>query len=107
MISWKNPDSEDRYLGFEEYIRLGIMDALDAISAIIPNTKIHGVGYCLGGTLMTMAAAAMARDGDSAVESVTFFATQIDFEDAGELLLFIDESEVTFLEDLMWDKGYL
>lgn len=107
MISWKNPGSEDRDLGFEEYIRLGIMDALDAISAIIPNTKVHGVGYCLGGTLMTMAAAAMARDGDERLKSVTFFATQIDFEDAGELLLFIDESEITFLEDLMWDKGYL
>lgn len=107
MISWKNPDSRDRDLGFEEYLNLGIMDALDAISAIVPKEKIHAVGYCLGGSLLSMAAAAMARDGDDRLKTVTLFASQVDFEDAGELLLFIDESQITFLEDVMWDHGYL
>ncbi len=107
MISWKNPDSNDRELGFEDYIQLGVMDALQAISKIIPKTKIHGVGYCLGGTLLSMAAAAMARDGNSLLKTVTLFASQVDYEEAGELLYFIDESQITFIEDIMWDKGYL
>lgn len=107
MISWKNPDSKDRGLGFEEYLNLGIMDAINAISAIIPNEKINAVGYCLGGTLLSMAAAAMARDGDERLRTVTLFASQVDYEDAGELLLFIDESQITFLEDVMWEHGYL
>ena len=83
------------------------MDALDAISAIIPKRKIHAVGYCLGGTLLSMAASPMGRDGDDRLKTVTLFASQVDYEDAGELLLFIDESQITFLEDVMWDKGYL
>ncbi|MBP9682402.1 MAG: alpha/beta fold hydrolase [Bacteriovorax sp.] len=107
MISWKNPDSNDRDLGFEEYVNLGIMDALNAISSIVPNQKIHGVGYCLGGTLLSMAASAMGRESDERLKTVTLFASQVDYEDAGELLLFIDESQITFLEDVMWEKGYL
>jgi polyhydroxyalkanoate synthase len=107
MISWKNPDSQDRHLGFEDYLKLGIADAVDAISTIVPKEKIHAVGYCLGGTLLSMAAATMAREGDDRLKTITLFASQVDFEDAGELLLFIDESQITFLEDVMWDKGYL
>lgn len=107
MISWKNPDSADRDLGFEDYVNLGIMEAIEAISAIIPNEKIHGVGYCLGGTLLAIAVAAMSRKRNSYLKTVTLFASQVDFEDAGELLLFIDESQIAFLEDIMWEKGYL
>lgn len=107
MISWKNPDSYDRDLGFEDYLNLGILDALKAISSIVPKEKVHAVGYCLGGTLLSMVAAAMARDGVDRLKTITFFATQVDFEDAGELLLFIDEGQITFLEDVMWEKGYL
>ena len=107
MISWKNPGSADRNLDFEDYLNLGIMDALNVISAIVPHEKVQAVGYCLGGTLLTIAAAAMARDGDDRLKSITLFAAQVDYEDAGELLLFIDESQITFLEDVMWDHGYL
>ncbi len=107
MISWKNPDSQDRDLGFEDYLNLGIMEALKAISTIIPKKKIHAVGYCLGGTLLSIAASAMRREGDERLKTITLFAAQVDYEDAGELLLFIDESQITFLEDVMWDKGYL
>ncbi|EKE09308.1 MAG: hypothetical protein ACD_16C00193G0005 [uncultured bacterium] len=107
MISWKNPDENDRDLGFEDYVNLGIKEALKTVSAIIPKRKVHAVGYCLGGTLLCMAAGAMYRDSNNPFKSITLFASQVDFEDAGELLLFIDESQITFLEDIMWNKGYL
>jgi polyhydroxyalkanoate synthase len=107
MISWKNPTSEDRDLGMEEYRRLGIMAALDAVSAIVPGRKIHAAGYCLGGTMLTIAAATMARDGDDRLGSKTLFAAQADFTEAGELTLFINDSEISYLENMMWDRGYL
>jgi polyhydroxyalkanoate synthase len=107
MVSWKNPDESDRNLSMDDYLKRGVMDALDAVSEITQSPKINGVGYCLGGTLFSIAACAMARDNDLRLASLTLFAAQVDFTEPGELSLFIDESEVTFLEDLMWEQGYL
>ncbi len=107
MISWRNPDAEDRDLGMEDYLQSGISAAIDAIQATVPERNVHGVGYCLGGTLFAMAAAAMARDRKAHLKSLTMLAAQTDFSEAGELMVFIGESAVAFLEDIMWEQGYL
>jgi polyhydroxyalkanoate synthase len=107
MISWKNPDSGDRDMGMEDYLRLGVRAALEAIHNIIPGSRVHAAGYCLGGTLLSMTAAALGRQRDTTLKTMTLFAAQTDFSDPGELALFVDESQVTFLENAMWRKGYL
>ena len=107
MISWKNPDASDSDVSFDDYRNDGVMAAMDAVLKISKCEKVHGVGYCLGGTLLAIAAAAMARNDDDRLQTLSFFAAQTDFTEAGELMLFINESQITFLEDMMAQKGYL
>jgi len=106
-ISWKNPDAGDRDLGMDDYENLGVRAALQAVRRIVPRQPVHAVGYCLGGTMLSIVAAALGRDGDASLKTLTLLAAQTDFADPGELALFIDEAQVAYLENLMWRTGYL
>jgi polyhydroxyalkanoate synthase len=106
-ISWINPDAGMADVALDEYRRDGVMAAIDTVAQIVPDTPIHACGYCLGGTILSIAAATMARDGDERLASLTLLAAQTDFSEAGELLLFLDESQLSFLEDMMAAQGTL
>jgi polyhydroxyalkanoate synthase len=105
MVSWKNPGVGDSNLGMDDYYRLGAMAAIDHVSTL--KEKIHLVGYCLGGTLAMITAAAMERDNDTRLQSLTLLAAQGDFSEAGELSMFVTHSEVSFLKNMMKTQGYL
>jgi polyhydroxyalkanoate synthase subunit PhaC len=106
-ISWRNPTSRDLGVGLDDYLNEGLMPAISAALTIAGAPRAHLVGYCIGGTLSAIAAARMARDSDDRLQSLTLIAAQTDFEDAGELKLFIDDSQLALLEDMMWEHGTL
>ena len=106
-ISWRNPDADMGGTSFDDYRTLGVMAAIDAVGAICAGAKIHATGYCLGGTLLSVAAAAMARRGDGRLASLSLFAAQTDFTEPGPLQLFITEDQLDFLGDMLRTQGFL
>lgn len=107
MVSWKNPGTSDRDLGMDDYLKSGVMAAIDAVSTALPQRKIQAMGYCLGGTLLAIAAAALGREGDKRLKSLTLLASEVDFTEPGELALFIDETQLAYVDSVMSEKGYL
>jgi polyhydroxyalkanoate synthase len=106
-ISWVNPDAHLSQKSFEDYVRQGPLAALDAIKAATGEDKVHTAGYCVGGTLLAVALAAMAAWHDERIVSATLFAAQVDFTHAGDLKVFVDEEQVEAIERKMAERGYL
>jgi polyhydroxyalkanoate synthase subunit PhaC len=107
MISWVNPDERLAEKGFDDYMTEGYLAALDAIERATGEREVNAIGYCLGGTLLSSTLAWMAAKGDDRIRSATFFVTMMDFAEAGELGVFIDEEQLRSLEDKMNKRGYL
>jgi polyhydroxyalkanoate synthase len=107
MISWKNPAASDRNLGMDDYQRLGLRAAIDTVSGIMPGRKIHAVGYCIGGTLLSIGAAALAAEGDTRIGDISLFAAQTDFSEPGELAVFISPQQLAVLDVMMQQSGVL
>ncbi|WP_162653371.1 alpha/beta fold hydrolase [Lentilitoribacter sp. Alg239-R112] len=107
IISWKNPSKKDQNLSLDDYRELGIRAAINEVNRRLPKTGIHMAGYCLGGTLLAIEAAFLAKKKHIPINSISLFAAQVDFADAGELTLFINESQLAFLENIMREQGYL
>jgi polyhydroxyalkanoate synthase subunit PhaC len=107
IISWVNPDSSLSHKSFEDYMQEGILTAADAVKRETGIDKINVVGYCVGGTLLATTLAYLAARGEDVFNSASFLATQIDFTNAGDLLLFTDEEQLEALNELMSEHGYL
>jgi polyhydroxyalkanoate synthase len=107
VISWVNPDARLVAKSFEEYMREGVITALDTVEAITGETQIHAIGYCVGGTLLSITLAYLAEKKQNRIKSATLFAAQVDFTYAGDLMVFVDEERISQLETHMKEQGYL
>lgn len=107
VISWVNPDERQAQKSFESYMKEGIFYALDEVRKATRETDVNAIGYCVGGTLLSVAMAYMADKGDERIKSATLFTTQVDFTNAGDLKVFVDEDQIAALERKMKVKGYL
>ncbi|MGD9813904.1 MAG: class I poly(R)-hydroxyalkanoic acid synthase [Hyphomonadaceae bacterium] len=105
LVSWVNPDEDMAEVGFEDYMREGVYEAVDAVCTAAAVDRINTVGYCIGGTLLAATLAHMAKHNDKRIQSATFFASQADFKCAGDLLIFSDEAGIKFLEEKMDQAG--
>jgi polyhydroxyalkanoate synthase subunit PhaC len=107
VVSWVNPDEKHAAKDFESYMREGIFAALDAIEQATGERQVAAIGYCVGGTLLSVALAYMAALGDDRISSATLFAAQVDFRDPGDLKVFVDELQLKQIGEQMAEKGYL
>ena len=107
LVSWVNPDIKLAQKSFEDYMREGIFAAVEAVIRQSGSPKINALGYCVGGTLLASALAYMAAKDDNRIASASFLAAQVDFSEAGDLLVFIDDAQLNSLEEMMAEHGYL
>jgi poly[(R)-3-hydroxyalkanoate] polymerase subunit PhaC len=106
-VSWVNPEARLAEKTFEDYMHDGILAAVDAVIRQTGQKKINALGYCVGGTLLASTLAYMAAKGDDRIASTSFLAAQVDFSEAGDLLVFIDDTQLKALEEMMAEQGYL
>lgn len=107
IISWVNPDERQAQKNFEHYMNEGILETLDVIKRATRQEEVNAIGYCVGGTLLSVTLAYMAAKGDKRIKTATLFTTQVDFTHAGDLKVFVDEEQIELLERRMADQGYL
>ena len=107
VISWVNPDERHADKDFGSYMREGVLTAVDCIEQATGERELTAVGYCVGGTLVASTLAYMAAEGDKRITGATFFATQIDFADPGDLKVFVDAEQLKAVEERMAERGYL
>ncbi len=107
VVSWVNPDGRLAGKTFEDYMTEGILSATSAVKRETGSDKINVIGYCVGGTLLGTTLAYLAARGEEPFASATFFAAQVDFTKAGDLMLFIDDAQLKALEEMMAERGYL
>jgi polyhydroxyalkanoate synthase len=107
VISWVNPDARLRDKSFEDYMLEGPLAALDAIEKATGVREVSSIGYCIGGTLMAATLAYCAAKNDTRIQNCTFFTAQVDFTDAGELTVFIDEEQISSIEKVIAQRGYM
>jgi polyhydroxyalkanoate synthase subunit PhaC len=107
VVSWVNPDARLANKTFEDYMRQGVFEAVNAVCDATGEEGINALGYCVGGTMLAVALAVMAAKGDRRVHSATFFTAQVDFKHAGDLKVFSDEEQISEIEREMREKGYL
>ncbi|MBX3507591.1 MAG: class I poly(R)-hydroxyalkanoic acid synthase [Parvibaculum sp.] len=105
VASWVNPDARLALKTFEDYMTEGVYAALDAVEQATGEKEVNAVGYCIGGTLLACSLAHMAKRKDERIKSATFLVTQVDFTEAGELKVFIDEEQIADIERQMHEKG--
>ncbi len=107
VISWVNPDKELAERSFEDYMTGGLLAAVDAVEEATGSREVNAIGYCIGGTLLASTLAYMAAKGDDRIQAATFFTSLIDFEESGELSVFVDEAQIQSIEEAMSERGYL
>ena len=107
VVSWVNPDEKLAEKSFGSYMKEGVMTALDQIEEITGEKQVTAIGYCVGGTLLSVSMAYMAAQNDHRIASATLFTTQVDFTHAGDLKVFVDEDQIRQIEDKMYARGYL
>ena len=107
VMSWVNADAKQGRKSFSDYMREGFLTAIQAVQDATGAEKVNTIGYCIGGTLVAASLGYMTAKGDNRVNAATFFTTQVDFEKAGDLLVYVDDEQVRWIEERMEEKGYL
>ena len=105
VVSWVNPDSRLARFDFNDYLKMGVLAALDAVDQACGAKEVNTIGYCIGGTMLGSSLAYMAKVEDPRIKSATFFAAQMDFTDAGDLAVFVDDAQLEALKAQMTAAG--